>query len=59
MAKYTLEEIYREIMTKVAIELMHADILDEDLQTQVEMCLVKHALLKGMQMQREGSALPD
>lgn len=51
--KYTLEEICRENMTKVTIDLMHADIPDEDLQTQIKICLVKHALLKGIRIQQE------
>ena len=57
MAKFTLEELYYgdkyDIMGRTAAELLLRGADDDD-QTQVELCLVKHTLLAAKRMIQEG-----
>ena len=57
MAKFTPEELYcgdkDDIMGRTAAELLLCGTGDDD-QTQVELCLVKHALLAAKRMTQEG-----
>jgi hypothetical protein len=57
MAKFTLEELYYgdkyNIMGSAAAEMLRRGAC-EDEQTQVELCLVKHALLVARRMTEEG-----
>ena len=57
MAKFTLEELYYgdkyNIMGNAAAEILRRGTC-EDVQTQVELCLVKHALLAVRRMKEEG-----
>lgn len=57
MAKFTLEQLYYgdkyNIMGNAAAEMLRRGVC-EDEQTQVELCLVKHALLAVRRMKEEG-----
>ena len=57
MARLTLEELYYgdkyNIMGNAAAEMLCRGVC-EDEQTQVELCLVKHALLAVRRMKEEG-----
>ena len=62
MAKFTLEELYYgdkyDIMGHTATEMLLRGAGDDD-QTQVELCLVKHALLAAKRMVQEGDEVVD
>ena len=60
MAKFTLEELYYgdkyNIMGNAAAEMLRRGVC-EDEQTQVELCLVKHALLAVRRMKEDGDEI--
>lgn len=63
MAEYTLEEVYRggkyNVMGKAAEEVMQSREEIDDIDKQIELCLVKYALLAAWQMLEEGDSVKD
>ena len=57
MAKFTLEELYYgdkyNIMGNAAAEMLRRGTC-EDVQTEIELCLVKHTLLAAQHMVQDG-----
>ena len=63
MAQYTIEELYRgdkyNIIGKVIMEIMSNELPDDyvELQTQIELGLIRQTLLAAQQMQRDGDTV--
>jgi len=63
MAQYTIEELYRgdkyNIIGKVIMEIMSNELPDDhvELQTQIELGLIRQTLLAAQQMQRDGDTI--
>jgi len=63
MAQYTIEELYRgdkyNVIGKVIMEIMSNELPDDhvELQTQIELGLIRQTLLAAQQMQRDGDTI--